>query len=94
MFGASCYVNYVDGYSDNISEPGRTIDSWTTVDLQARVDLEGGAELLDGVSVALNVQNALDEEPPFFNNSAGIAYDSTNASLIGRVISLQVRKAW
>lgn len=92
---AATFINHVDSYDDTVSVPARSIDAWTTVDLQFRYDTDQESDgWLHGVSVMLNVQNLLDEEPPFFNNSAGIAYDATNADLMGRVVSARIRKSW
>jgi hypothetical protein len=45
--------------------------------------------------LALNVQNLLNINPPFLNNSAvGLGYDQENADLYGRMVSFEVRKAW
>lgn len=93
--GAAVYVNYVDEYSDTLSTPARPIDSWTTCDVQLRYETgEARNDFLDGVSVALNAENVFDEEPPFFNNPAGLGFDPTNADLLGRTVSLQLRKIW
>lgn len=91
---ATAFVNYSDSYIDNITVPQRGIDSWTTVDLQLAYETRESGGLLDNFTVALNAQNVLDEDPPFFNNPLGVAYDPENAELLGRFLSLQLRKSW
>jgi iron complex outermembrane receptor protein len=40
--------------------------------------------------VNLNINNILDTDPPFFNNSSG----SQGGSAIGRMVTVGVRKKW
>jgi outer membrane receptor protein involved in Fe transport len=40
------------------------------------------------------VQNVFDDDPPFYNNASGYGYDPSNADLLGRFVSVQLRKAW
>jgi len=59
------------------------------------VDLHVGYELSqlsEGLSVALDVQNIADEDPPFVNISGG--YDAQSTSPIGRLFAVSVRKSW
>nr|WP_246371140.1 TonB-dependent receptor [Phenylobacterium haematophilum] len=51
-------------------------------------------EALDGLSVALNVQNLFDSDPPFYDGPTGIGYDPANADPLGRFVSLQLTKRW
>lgn len=90
--GSSVFVNYTDSYTNDRSAPEQGVDAWTTVDLQLRYDLSGPVG--SGANAALSVQNVFDEDPPFANNPAGIAYDPANASASGRFVALQVTKAW
>ena len=48
----------------------------------------------DGVSLILSVQNLFDEDPPFYDNPLGLAYDPANADPIGRTVTLQLTKRW
>ena len=89
QLSAVAFVNYVNDYKQTGVTPVRSIDSYTTVDLHVGYDL---SQLSDGLSVALDVQNVADEEPPFVNIAGG--YDPQSASPIGRLVALSVRKAW
>lgn len=72
--GVSTHLNYAAGYRDTISDPGRTVGSWTTLDLQMTYALPGlGTSLLEGSDMALSVQNVLNVNPPLLNNPAGVA---------------------
>jgi iron complex outermembrane recepter protein len=88
-FGAGLTLNHADGYADL---QGRSIDAWTTADLQLRWTPEGGR--LEGVSAALTVRNLFDADPPFYDAPQGIAYDAANADVLGRFVSLQVTRRW
>lgn len=87
-------ANYANGYRDTLTMPNRDVDSQTTWDLRlARTwrqhDTDGS-----GLQLSLNVINALDEDPPFVNNPTGYAFDASNASPLGRVVSLELRQRW
>ncbi|MDP1875191.1 TonB-dependent receptor [Phenylobacterium sp.] len=86
----SATVNYVDSYR---SETGAEIAAWTPVDAQARwTPVASGA--LDGVELALSVQNLFNEDPPFYDSPLGVGYDPANASPLGRTIALQITRRW
>ncbi len=83
-------ANYVDDYR---SARGAEISSWLTADVQLRwsPDRLFGQGGLEG---SLNIQNILDEAPPFYDNPQGLGFDTANATLLGRVVSLQLIKRW
>lgn len=83
-------VNYVDDYR---SLTNVKIASWTTVDAQLRWSPSGRFGL-NGVDIALSAQNLFDEDPPFYNNPQGFGFDPANATVLGRVVSLQLTKRW
>ena len=92
----SGFINYTDGYTDNISDPERAIDSYTTVDLTFSYDT---SEIptdgwLGNTRFSLTGQNLFDEEPPFVNNFGGVSYDPVNANGLGRFVMFQVNKQW
>ena len=93
-FGASAFVNYSDSYTDNVSDPERGIDAWTTLDLQLsyRTEDQFTESWLNGITVSLSVLNVFDEDPPFVNELSG--YDATNADPLGRFIAVQLTKEW
>ena len=95
-FSATGVVNYVDEFSDTGMTPNRPINSWTTVDANFAYSFGRTPGSDNGVLISLAIANLFDEEPPFaaspglFNQ--GLSYDSTNASPIGRFVSLGLRK--
>jgi iron complex outermembrane recepter protein len=97
-FSALASVNYVRGYENTIVSPAEHVDAWTTVDAQIgyRFEAKGGA--LHGVSLALSATNLFDKDPPYaafsFNGITAVGYDPQNANPLGRVVSLQLTKAW
>jgi iron complex outermembrane receptor protein len=94
-FNVTTFVNYVDGYEDPSSSVHPDIGSWTTIDATASYDLgASSAAWLKGTSVSLRVLNLFDRDPPFVDNPVGIGYDPENADLMGRFVSLRIRKQW
>jgi outer membrane receptor protein involved in Fe transport len=91
---ASLFVNYTDGYRDTRTAPTTAVSSWTTVDATLRYRRDPGPGVLDGLTIALQVQNLFDEDPPFVANQLGLNFDATNASARGRFVALQVIKEW
>jgi iron complex outermembrane recepter protein len=101
-FSATAFVNYSNGYDfpRNLlpaAAPARyeRVDSYLTVDTTFSYDFAGGA-FTDGLRAALSIQNVFDEEPPLVLNggSSSIQFDPTNASALGRLISLQMTNRW
>lgn len=88
------FVNYTDGYTDNVSVPARDVDSWTTMDLTVAYDTQRPEGFFSDVRMALTTQNLFDEDPPFVDTSGGVGYDSNNANPMGRLFSLQITKDW
>ncbi len=63
------------------------VDSFDTVDLFFKYDVAGQG-LLEDLSLTLNVNNVLDEDPPFYNGGNGY----TSGSTLGRLYMAGVRK--
>ena len=74
------------------TDAGQRVKPWTTADLNIRYAFKTGR--LAGAAVALNVQNLLDKDPPFYESANGIGFDATSASAIGRMITVQLTKTW
>ncbi|MGF7151617.1 outer membrane receptor protein involved in Fe transport [Sphingomonas zeicaulis] len=89
-FDALVGVNHVDRYHDLT---GRRIGSWTTADIHLGFSPEFGGAARN-ITVALNVQNMFDSDPPFFDSRVGAGYDAANADATGRFISFQISKRW
>lgn len=90
-FSASLFINYVDNYRD--VRPGweGPVSSWTTVDLTMRYRFSDG--WTKGMTLSLSALNLMDEDPPFVRNN-GFDFDATNASGVGRYVSIGVSKEW
>jgi iron complex outermembrane receptor protein len=95
-WGAMLGINFQNHYRDTASEPNRNVRAYTTFDAQLRYDLAPfGTGLLQNTLVELNAINVFNVSPPFLNNQiAAIGYDQENADPYGRLVSIQVRKAW
>ena len=92
-FGVTGSANYINRYRDDISQPNRKINSWTTFDFQLRYS--GAADSwLKGTDFSLSVINLFDRGPPFANNSQGFAFDPTNSNPLGRTWAISVTHNW
>ena len=88
-------VNYVNHYSDPTGLVPVSIASWTTVDLQMGYRVSRGHLPWSGLQVALSCTNCLNRAPPPVRITSYLfGYDPTNASPMGRFLSLTVRKQW
>lgn len=94
-------VNYVNGYDNTLFTPSVPIASWVTEDLYLGYSF--GKDLpytLANLRLDLSVQNLTDRAPPYATlppllpGLALPAYDSANASPIGRVIAMHLTKQW
>lgn len=74
------------------TETGGRIKPWTTADLNLTYGFKTGP--MRGLSLALNVQNLLDDDPPFYDSNLGVGYDPANADPLGRTVTLQLTKTW
>lgn len=91
--------NYVSPEWDNSRRPAVRVASWSTVDAQISYDFDAtSVSWLRGLKASLSVQNLFDRDPPFVaatsTTYSGLGYDSTNASPLGRFVSLYVAKKW
>lgn len=89
----STFANYGSGVRNQVS--GEKTASFTTFDATLRYATERAAGLLSGVEVALSAQNLLARDPPYVtpaNRVFALPYDPTNASAIGRFVSLSLTK--
>jgi iron complex outermembrane receptor protein len=102
-FASSLTMNYVNAYDNTLFTPAEKIDSWTTADCQLSFDTKSAASWLGRhLKMTLSVQNLFDKDPPFLRiptqnllvGQKAIPYDGSNASPVGRLISIQVTKGW
>jgi outer membrane receptor protein involved in Fe transport len=94
-WGTSVYANFNSSYRDTLSDPNRNVRSWTTLDAQVRyMSDRNGSGPMAHLEFAISAQNVFNTSPPFLNNPLGVGYDQENADVIGRIVSLDVRKRW
>ena len=97
-FGVTSIVNYTSGHkvikplsrSYGNPNPRTSSGSYTTWDMQLRYDSPAASGFMRRVAVKLGVQNLLDADFPFVDNSMGFAPNRVNVR--GRVIYLDLRK--
>jgi len=81
--------SYRDGYPVRGLTNQTRISSFRVLDVFFGYTL-GGTGFGDGLQLTLNIDNLLDEEPPFINNPNGFA----NGSTLGRLVMLGLRKTF
>lgn len=98
-FSANAFVNYTDGYLNQVVTPMRRVSSWSTVDFTLAQRFGSGSESPDGrgLRLALNILNLFDKDPPYVENRntvSALGYDPEKASPIGRMMSVQATIRW
>jgi iron complex outermembrane receptor protein len=91
------FVNFIDGYRNQTISPAQHVDAWTTADLQISYTFQAKTGPLSGLKAALSASNLFDKDPPFAvlrTPSTVTGFNPDNASPDGRLIALQVTKAW
>lgn len=95
---ATLVGNFVAAETDNGVAPAVPVDSWTTTDLNLLYTVGQGRAKRSGLKLGLAISNLFDKKPPYAVSPAisyaGVHYDSTNASVVGRFVTLSVSKAW
>jgi outer membrane receptor protein involved in Fe transport len=100
---ADLMLNHTGAYQNALFSPPQDIASWTTEDLTLKVNIPPHASMLwRDLDLVLNIQNLADRRPPFLAIPAGdiaigrsaVPFDGTNASAVGRYVSLEIRKGW
>ncbi|MDQ1153419.1 TonB-dependent receptor [Brevundimonas sp. SORGH_AS_0993] len=95
---ANLFVNYIDAYRVTDAADSAKIDSWTTADLSLSYRIPDASPVwLRGVAVNLSVTNALNEKPPAVPADAGYrlpGLDPTNATPLGRLFAVELRKTF
>ncbi|MEQ7154259.1 TonB-dependent receptor [Brevundimonas aurifodinae] len=86
-FDVGVHWSHVNGYEDRL---GTQIEAWDTLDAQ----LNWSPVAFPGLRVMLSADNLLDETPPFYDGPTGYGFDPGQASLLGRVVSLQLTRRW
>lgn len=92
----SGFVNYTGGADDAVLLPPQRVGSFTTLDASFRYAPKSLSGIARGVEFTVSATNLLNQRPPRIRVSdpTQIPYDSTTASVTGRVLSLTITKAW
>ncbi|MBW7945325.1 MAG: TonB-dependent receptor, partial [Sphingomonadaceae bacterium] len=92
-----CFVPSSTGAPVANTDPVK-IDSWLTFDLQLGVDLGGLGGAFKDAGLTFNALNIFNEDPPFIDTGRVVTgnapepYDTANATIIGRTVSLTLTK--
>ncbi|MBM0106315.1 TonB-dependent receptor [Steroidobacter sp. S1-65] len=92
-WAANLYLNYIDSYRNTAVTPNVEVDDYKTVDAAVTYDFGDERGALSGVSLSINGQNLLDEDPPVVLNGM-VSWDNQNVSPLGRFVSFVVSKRW
>jgi outer membrane receptor protein involved in Fe transport len=89
-------ANYVNGYTNNSVIPFERVSSWPTFDVTAQLNLGriSSSEFIQGLSLTFAAQNVFDKKPPLTRRPDPVQYDPANANVLGRILSVEVRKSW
>jgi outer membrane receptor protein involved in Fe transport len=91
VFTTTVGLNHVG----DLSNPaGPRIHAQTTADLQVQYAPGAKTGAWRGVVLALTAQNLFDQRPPFYDSRAAVGYDPANYDPNGRLVALQLTKAW
>lgn len=96
-FSTAVAWNYVGAYDDNRLGSAATVpvDAWNTFDLSLTVHLTGGRER--DTRLTLAATNLFNARPPYISATTTLRaanFDPTNASAIGRFVSIELVKKW
>lgn len=80
-----------DAYDGRFVDRRETIDAFDTFNFYASYSLDAN-DLVGDTQIFLQVQNLLDEEPPFVNSSGG--YNSSDSSPLGRLATIGLRTSF
>lgn len=89
-------LNYLGSTLDTTFPDAEPIGAFTTLDLSGSWRPAADHGPLRNLELRLSVQNLLNEEPDPIRNTdpAGIPFDSTNQSPVGRFVSISVTRQW
>ncbi len=91
---ANLFVNYLNGYNNNLVTPIQRVSAYATVDL--RVAYSFSLAGLKDFTVAVDVANLFDRDPPFVNiaqsANGGGGFDPTLVNPVGRIVGLSLNK--
>lgn len=95
-FGASLFINHIDGTTDDRFAVVERIGGFTTIDASLRFRSAARRGPLRGVELSLSALNLLNEEPSAVRDAdpAAPPFDSINQSPVGRFLSLSITKRW
>ena len=93
---ANAFINYQNGYINNLSNPTQRVSAYTTVDLRLAYRFARGA--LKDFTLAVDARNLFDKDPPFVNipesANGGGGFDPTLTNPIGRLIGVSINKVF
>jgi iron complex outermembrane receptor protein len=92
-WATNVYLNYVDSYRNTAVTPNVAVNDYKTVDAAIIYNFGDERGALSGLTLSLNGQNLLDEDPPVVLNGI-VSWDNQIVSPLGRMVSFVVTKRW
>jgi outer membrane receptor protein involved in Fe transport len=95
-FSGDAFVNYVGAYRNTFVIPEARVSSWTTMDAQIGYRF-ANASPLKGARIALSATNLTNRKPPYVEYTlpgVTFGYDPSQASAIGRQLSVDLTVEW
>jgi iron complex outermembrane recepter protein len=103
-YNVGLIANVVGSYKNNlpitvlgVTQPVKSVPSWTTLDLNLGYRSSSEEGLLSGVRANLTIQNLTDRDPPVVLSSnggtQGYAFDNQNHNPFGRIFRFQLTKS-
>lgn len=95
-FEVNAFLNYENGYTNNLSTPLQHVHAYKPVDLYVAYTVPADHGILNGLRLSAQVKNLFDERPPFVNiaesANGGGGFDPTLTNPVGRVVSFIIDK--
>jgi iron complex outermembrane receptor protein len=97
-WSAGTYLNYTNGYTNDLATPVQKVDAYTTIDARLSYDFKDTPSfgLLKNFRIGLDVSNLFDTDPPFVNIAPSVngggGFDPNAASPVGRLIAVSIGK--
>jgi iron complex outermembrane receptor protein len=95
-WNAEGMLNYAGSYNDPVTTPSTKVSSLTTVDMNFGYQFSANSGWLGKTQITLSAINIFNERAPFVDQFLRYVpgYDGANATLLGRMVSAEIIKAW
>ncbi|WP_165391003.1 TonB-dependent receptor domain-containing protein [Pseudoduganella lutea] len=93
-FSAALFANHVGTFRNTGVSPVQRVSSFNTVDGHFAWNFKDRG-ILDNTTLAIDVTNLFDRDPPvFYTGGSILGFDGNTANPLGRVVSVSLSKRW